>query len=80
MDKCRARVYNKRKDSEYMAKIELIGLGQGGATCVIKLAEQGFEVCIFEKALQDEAGYESRKGTMRKKLVKWTKKYNALNK
>lgn len=51
-----------------MAKIELIGLGQGGATCAIKLAEQGFEVCVFEKALQDEVGYESRKGTMRKNL------------
>lgn len=41
-----------------MAKIAVIGLGQGGATCAIKLAEQGFEVCIFEKALQDEVGYE----------------------
>lgn len=29
-----------------MAKIALIGLGQGGATCAIKLAEQGFEVCV----------------------------------
>ncbi len=43
-----------------MAKIAVIGMGQGGMVSAIKLAEAGYDVSIFEKQSRGHVGYEWR--------------------
>lgn len=41
-----------------MAKIIVIGMGQGGMVSAIKLANAGHDVLVFERANQSEVGYD----------------------
>lgn len=41
-----------------MAKIIVIGMGQGGMVSAIKLANAGYDVLVFEKAKENEVGYQ----------------------
>lgn len=43
-----------------MAKIAVIGMGQGGMVAAIRLAKQGHEVTIFEKNKRGEVSYDWR--------------------
>lgn len=43
-----------------MAKIAVIGMGQGGMVSAISLAKQGHEVTIFEKSKRGEVSYDWR--------------------
>ncbi len=41
-----------------MSKIIVVGMGQGGMVSAIKLANAGHEVFVFEKATENEVGYD----------------------
>ena len=43
-----------------MAKIAVIGMGQGGMVAAVRLAKQGHEVTIFEKNKRGEVSYDWR--------------------
>lgn len=43
-----------------MAKIAVVGMGQGGMVAAIRLAKQGHDVTVFEKSAKGEVGYDWR--------------------
>ncbi len=43
-----------------MARIAVIGMGQGGMVAAIRLAEQGHDVTVFEKSKRGEVSYDWR--------------------
>lgn len=43
-----------------MAKIAVVGMGQGGMVAAVKLAEAGYDVSIFEKEAMGHVGYDWR--------------------
>ena len=43
-----------------MAKIAVVGMGQGGMVAAVKLAEAGYDVSIFEKEARGHVGYDWR--------------------
>lgn len=43
-----------------MAKIAVVGMGQGGMVAAIRLAKQGHDVTVFEKNAKGEVGYDWR--------------------
>lgn len=49
--------FNNDKREESMTNIAVIGMGQGGMTAAIKLAEAGYAVSVFEKEKQGNVSY-----------------------
>lgn len=50
----------KQIPERIMAKIAVIGMGQGGMVAAVRLAKQGHEVTIFEKNKRGEVSYDWR--------------------
>lgn len=48
------------KSERIMAKIAVVGMGQGGMVAAIRLAKQGHDVTVFEKSKRGEVSYDWR--------------------
>ena len=48
------------KSARIMAKIAVVGRGQGGMVAAIRLAKQGHVVTVFEKSKRGEVSYDWR--------------------